>query len=123
MGGKVDIQEGGSKLVMEEGDLEVGEDLKWPKEAMENLPVPQAKITFIMKDDSNKSCTVSLGEFELKNAKAYIEELIAIGFIDGMDMQDEEFFMYSGKREDGTEISFIYNKEPKEGVLTYAKTQ
>ncbi len=121
LGGKVDIEEGGSKITFEEGQMEVGEDLEWPKDAMGNLPVPKAKITFIMKDDSTGTCGVTLSEFALQDAKKYLEEITALGFKDGMNIKDETSFMYTGKRDDGSGILFSYTVEAKEGVISFEK--
>lgn len=120
VGGKVDITtDDGMKIQTEDGEMKTGENLEWPKEAMGDLPIPKAKVTFVMKDNNNKNCTVTLSELQPEDAKAFLEKLIDMGFKDGMNMQADDLLMYTGKRADGCAVNFTYNNGPKEGVLVF----
>lgn len=119
VGGEVSIQEDGIKIESKDGTFESGGDLKWPADAMGDLPIPKANVTGIIKDNSNKGCTVSLTDFSIEDANAYLEKLKSLGYEDGFTMEDKEMMMYSGSKDDGSAITFAYNNVPKEGTIFY----
>lgn len=120
IGGKVNITKDGGKIEVNGETYEAGENLDWPKDAMGELPEPKAKVTFVMKDDANMGCTVTVEEFSVKDAEKYLEMLKEKGFKEGMNISDEDGIMFTGKKDDGSVVNFIYNPDSKDGTIAYS---
>jgi len=101
------------------GDLDVGQNLKWPADNMGNLPELKGKITAVLKDDSTGQCTVAFSEMAKEDAQAYITEMKKMGYTGEMSMADEESLIHSGKAADGSTAVFTYNITAKEGAISY----
>lgn len=122
-GANVDLNADGKDGVKIEKDgvsLEGGENLKWPKEKMGDIPAPKAKITAVMKDDNNGGATVVFNEMTKEDANNYSQMLKGMGFKGGMTLTDEDMIMVSGKNEKGETVNFTYTISPKEGSVTYS---
>ncbi len=119
VGGKVDITKDGVKVQKDGVNYETGKDLKWPKEAMGDLPEPKAKIISVVNGDAGKGGTVAYTGMSLEDAKAYAETLKGLGYKGGMSISDGDIISHSGKNENGASVMFIYNTSPKEGSIMY----
>ncbi|HYE83236.1 MAG TPA: hypothetical protein VEG39_13855 [Clostridia bacterium] len=120
LGVDVDISEDGGEIKVDGGAMEAGEDLPWPKEAMGDMPKPEGKITFIMKDDETKGCTVTVSELETDNAKQYVEELKKMGYKETMRTENEDGILFMGGTDKGEIVNFAYNYSDKQGVVAYS---
>jgi hypothetical protein len=120
VGGNVDITKDGVKVQKDGVSYEAGKDLKWPKEAMGDLPEPKAKISAVINTDAGKGGSVTCTEMSLEDAKAYVEKLKELGYKDGMSISDMDLISYSGKNGSGASATFMYNISPKEGSIMYA---
>ena len=118
-GAEVDISDDGAEIKVDGASIQSGEDLKWPKDAMGELPEPKAKITFVMMDDATKGGTVALSAMEAADAKAYAEKLKEMGFKDGISIQDEDGVFFGGTRDKGDQVNFSYNIDAKECTIIY----
>jgi len=118
-GADVDISKDGTEVKVNGGNIQAGDDLKWPKDAMGELPEPKGKITFVMLDEGKKGGTIALSDMEEKEAQKYIEKLKEMGFKDGMSTQDEEGYYFGGTRENGETVNFTYNIDAKECSLIF----
>ncbi len=119
-GAQVDIDNGGVKVEGEGGSFEAGENLDWPQDAMGDLPEPNATVTGVIKG-GEESCTVAFSGMAVDDAKDYMAALTEMGFKNGMNLADQESLMLTGARDDGSNVSFIYNITAKEGTIAYGK--
>ncbi|SCY76731.1 hypothetical protein [Alkaliphilus peptidifermentans] len=122
-GGKIDIKKDGLKLETGDTEMEVGDELEWPVEAMGDLPVPKARFDFIMKNDENKSCTVTFKDLDEDDGRAYFDILVEMGFKGGTYLNTDDILMFSGSRENGTGVNYNYNPISKEGFIIFEITQ
>jgi hypothetical protein len=75
LGADVEITKDGGKVKVGGTTVESGENLPWPKEAMGDLPKPEGKITLVMENEKDKSCSVYIAEFEPDDAAKYVNKL------------------------------------------------
>lgn len=115
----VDITKDGSKIKVDGGTIESGENLPWPKEAMGDLPKPEGKITFVMEDEKNKSCVVTISELEPDDAEKYINMLKEMCPEGGSLLKDMGLTFFSGDTEKNTSVHFQYSSDDKEGLISY----
>ena len=121
IGGNVDITKDGVKVEKDGVSYETGNDLKWPKDAMGDLPEPKAKISAVLNADAEKGGSLAYEEMSLEDAKVYVEELKALGYKDGLNMSDEDLITYSGKNSDGYSVMFTYTLSTKGGSIMYTR--
>lgn len=120
VGADVDITKDGVKVQKDGVSIETGNDLKWPKSSMGDLPEPKAKIAGILNGKVNEGCTVVLSEMSFDNAKAYAEKLKDLGYTDGLSITDADGLSYGGKNSGGAWATISYNASSKEGTIEYA---
>lgn len=119
-----DIQNNGEdELVIdtEAGEIAAGDDIEWPNDLMGDLPVPEAKVTFVMPNDKG-GATVNLDEMSREDADAYGEKIRELGYTGGMNLIEEDTLMVGGKNEEGATVNFMYNATAEEAVLNYSST-
>lgn len=119
VGGNVDITKDGVKVEKDGVNFETGTDLKWPKDAMGDLPELNAKIDSILNDQNGKGGTVVYSGISLEDAKAYVEKLKELGYKDGLSISDADLLSYSGQSNSGASVAFMYSISPKEGSIMY----
>jgi len=105
------------KITSDQGSLEYGEDIDFPKEVP--LDEPKGTLVGVMNDAKTGQYTIALNEMEMDDAKDYIQYLKDEGFASTMEMSDADMVMYSGTKSNNESAVFIYNAEPKEASLTY----
>lgn len=117
------IQIGGNKKVTGDNgeSLNYGENLKWPKEFMGNLPEPNAKITTVLKDENKAQCTVAFNGMSPEEAKNYTNKIKELGYKAEVEVSDADGIMLSGTAQDGSQACFTYNMSNKEGTIFYSK--
>lgn len=118
-GAEVDISKDGTEIKIDGGNIQAGDDLKWPGDAMGNLPEPKGKVTFVMVDDATKGGTIAMSGMELEDAKQYVEKLKEMGFKGGMSFQDEDGVFFGGTNDKGEQANFSYNIGAKECSIIY----
>lgn len=118
-GAEVDIKGDTTTIKSADGTFQAGDALKWPKEKMGDLPEPKAKITTVMSDDKTKGCTIAYSSMGLDDAKKYIENLLKLGYKDGLSSTDKDAILHSGQKADGSTVFFTYNITSKEGAIVY----
>ncbi len=121
IGGKVESSNNGVKIEANGTTIETGQDLKWPQQAMGDLPQPNGKITAVMNSNSSEGCTVNVSEMSLDDAKAYVAKLKALGYKDGLEINgaDGRLYTVSGENSSGASAGFTYDADPKEGTIYY----
>lgn len=120
VGGKVDITKDGISVQKDGASFKSGDDLKWPKSAMGDLPEPKAKINGVMDASNKEGCTVVFSEMNLNNAKAYVENLKELGYKDnGLAISDEDGLTYAGQNSAKASILFSYKISAKDGMIGY----
>ncbi|MDD3704494.1 MAG: hypothetical protein PHC45_00280 [Clostridiaceae bacterium] len=122
-GAKVDFSEDGVKVNAEGGSMQTGENLKWPKKTMGDLPELQANILFIMEDTEKGGCTLNFKGINEKKAKDYVNKLKDAGFTAEVEQIDDTTVLFTGKNSDGKQVMFAYSLESEDGTLTYALGQ
>jgi len=103
----------------QEPSIEIGEELKWPKELMGNLPEPTGKVTAVMSDETSKQCTVTFGEMSKEDAGEYVKMVEELGYSGGLKVSDSDLISISGDDATGARVDFLYNVSPKEGIITF----
>ena len=120
VGGNVDITKDGISVQKDGASFQSGDDLKWPKSSMGDLPEPKAKINGVMDASNKEGCTVVFSEMNLDNAKAYIEKLKELGYKDGgLVISDEDGLSYAGQNSSNATIVFSYKISSKDGMIGY----
>lgn len=122
-GADVDINKDGAKIEVGGGSIQSGDDLSWPGDAMGGLPEPKAKVNFIMTAKEGKGGSVTISDFDEKEAKKYVEKLKEMGFKEVMNIQDSESIVFGGTSENGTQVNFTYRPDSKEATITYGRGQ
>lgn len=118
-GGQVDITKDGVKVQKDGANFEAGKDLKWPKEAMGDLPEPKAKITAVLNAEGGKGGTVAYNGMSLEDAKAYAAKLKELGYKGGLSISDADLVSHNGTNSSDASVMFTYNIGPNEGGITY----
>ena len=77
-GGNVDISKDTTTIKTEQGETKVGENLKWPKDIMGNLPELKANITMVVEDKESTIGMIYFDDLEVKNAENYLEAIIKL---------------------------------------------
>lgn len=99
--------------------VNVGENLKWPKEHMGSLPEIKGKITGVLNDEKTQTCSVVFTEMTLDDAKEYIETMKKLGYTNGATISSSEALVMGGTSKDNSEAVFSYNITAKEGSVSY----
>lgn len=118
-GGDIKIDESSGKIESGDSSMSFGENLKWPKEFMVNMPEPKGNVTAVVKDDKTRQCSVCISEMNKDDASDYAASLKKLGYSGGVEVSDSESIMFSGKASDGSEVVFLYNTTSKEGSVSY----
>lgn len=117
----VDISGDGKNVTIEtdEGTISTGEDMKWPGDAMGNLPEPDAAIIGFV-DNGDQGCSVAFGEMSKADAEKYVEFLKDLGYTENpMSMSDDNSIFYMGSAQDGAMATLTYTIETGEGMIAY----
>lgn len=107
-GAQVDIDKGTTTIKTGEGTTQTGQNLKWPKDKMGNLPELKANINTVLE---NKEKTIGMIYFDgLKKDDAikYVNSIKKLNYKSLLETTSSDGFMYSGKDEDGSEVVFSY---------------
>lgn len=124
VGANVDITKDGLTVQKDGATFQSGNDLKWPKSSMGDLPEPKAKITgLVVNEKNNGGGTVIFSEMSLDDAKAYVEKLKGLGYKDGTNFSDANGLSYGGVNSGGAAAVITYNASPKEGTIEYATAE
>lgn len=118
-GADVDLSKDGIAVEVGGEKIEVGENLKWPEEAMGGLPEPNAKITFVNAGSAGEGGSVNVEGFELDDAKKYMEQIKSMGYICESNETPGEI-MFSGKIDKVGMVTLMYSIEKKEGMIVYS---
>jgi len=102
-----------------EPSINLGEDLKWPKDLMGNLPEPKGKITAVIRDEATKQCTVTFVEMSKEEAGAYAKKIEELGYAGGLKVAADDLISANGEDTTGARVDFLYNVSPKEGVISF----
>lgn len=102
-----------------EPSIDLGEDLKWPKDFMGNIPEPIGKITAVISDEATKQCTVTFAEMSKEDAAAYAKRIEELGYVGGLKVSDADLISINGEDTTGARVDFLYNVSPKEGVISF----
>lgn len=114
-------KQGGVKT--SDGEIIVGDQVKWPDADMGGLSKPNANIVTVIKDNSSGSCVVAFSEMSSDTASQYIANLKQQGYQPILDMTDTDGLLFSGSKSDGENVTFTYNISAKEGTITYTPAQ
>lgn len=102
-----------------EPSIDLGEDLKWPKDFMGNLPEPRGKITAVISDETTKQCIVTFAEMSKEDAAAYAKKIEELGYVGGLKVSDVDLISINGEDATGAKVDFLYNVSPKEGTVSF----
>ncbi len=106
-----------------EGEIVIGENVKWPDADMGGLSKPNATVVTVMKDNLSGSCIVAFSDMTTETATQYIASLKQQGYAPVLDMTDTDGSIFSGAKTDGANVTFTYNISAKEATLTYTPAQ
>lgn len=110
-GGKVDIHKDTATIKTEHGETKVGENQKWPKDKMGDLPELKTNITMVI-EDYDKEKDINLGmvyfsDLKKNDAEKYVEAIKNLKYESVLESSSGDGFMYSGKNEKGAEVVFF----------------
>lgn len=114
-------QQGGIKT--SDGEIVVGENVKWPDADMGGLAKPSATVTAVIKDNISGGCSVAFSEMTADAAASYVAGLKQQGYQAVLDMTDTDGLFFTGSKADGAAVAFTYTNSAKEGTLTYTPAQ
>ncbi len=117
-GGKVDINKDTATIKTEQGETKVGDNLKWPKDKMGNLPELKANIIMLTEDKDKTLVFLSFDSLKKDVAEKYVESIKELKYESVFETASGDGFMYSGKDEDGSEVVFSYFNDGT-GSLSY----
>lgn len=125
-GGKVDIHKDTATIKTEHGETKVGENQKWPKDKMGDLPELKTNITMVI-EDYDKEKDINLGmvyfsDLKKNDAEKYVEAIKNLKYESALESSSGDGFMYSGKNEKGAEVVFSY-MEDGTGSISYTDSQ
>ncbi len=121
-GGKVDINKDTATIKTEQGETKVGDNLKWPKDKVGNLPELKANIVMITEDIEKTLVFLSFDSLKTDDAEKYLESIKKLKYESVFETTSGDGFMYSGKDEDGSEVVFSYFNDGT-GSLSYTDKQ
>lgn len=126
-GAEVDISGDTTTIKTDEGETKIGENQKWPKDKMGDLPELKANITMVMEDyDKEKDINLGMVYFDsLKkdDAEKYLGYIKELKYESFFEVFNDDGFIYSGKNEDGAEVVFSYTDDGGTGSLSYTDNQ
>ena len=126
-GAEVDISGDTTTIKTEKGETKIGENQKWPKDKMGDLPELKANITMVMEDyDKEKDINLGMVYFDsLKkdDAEKYLGYIKELKYESFFEVFNDDGFIYSGKNEDGAEVVFSYTDDGGTGSLSYTDNQ
>lgn len=99
--------------------VNIGQSLKWPKDAMGKLPEPKGKITAVLKDKNEGQCTVAYAEMSPEDAKNYANKIKELGYTEEVELSDIESIIIGGTAADGSQVYFAYKTNTKDGTISY----
>ena len=121
-GAEVDIDKDTTTIKTEKGETKIGDNQKWPKDKMGDLPELKTNITMVVLDyDKENDINLGMVYFDsLKNddAEKYVESIKELNYESIFETTSGDGFMYSGKGEDGSEVVFSYTNDGN-GSLSY----
>lgn len=120
VGGQVDIDKDTTTIKSEYGETIVGENLKWPKEGMGNLPELKANITMINEDKDKTFGMVYFDDIKKDYAEKYLKSIIDLNYKSEMESTSEEGFLFIGSNDDGSQVSFTYSNNGS-GSISYTQ--
>lgn len=109
-----------TEIKTSDGQLTVGDNVKWPQENMGNLQAPNAKIVGVVKDTASQACIVAFSEMKEDDAVKYLVKLKDLGYKSIMEVNDTDGIIFSGKNANDVLVTFAYNKTATEGTVTYS---
>ncbi len=126
-GAKVDISGDTTTIKTEKGETKIGENQKWPKGKMGDLPELKANITMVVEDyDKEKDINMAMVYFDgLKkdDAEKYVEYIKELKYESIFEVYNDDGFIYSGNNEDAAEVVFSYTDDGGTGSLAYIDNQ
>lgn len=117
-GADVDINKDSATIKTGSSETKVGNNLKWPKDKMGNLPELKANITTAMEDKELTLSMIYFDALDKDEASKYVGKIKDLGYESVFETSDTNGFMYSGKDEDGSEVIFAYYYDGT-GSLSY----
>lgn len=119
-GGKVDIGKDTTTISIPQGTAKVGDNIKWPKDKMGNLPEVKANFISVLEDKNYGMIMLHFEKMKEDDAKKYIENINELGFETMLENSTSDGFMYSGKMDSGLEVMFQFYKDGT-GSLYYSE--
>ena len=103
---KVDTSNNTMSIESKDGSYEMGESLDWPKDKMDPLPVPEAKVISVSSNNESGATDVMMHFPNKRMSIDYLEKVKKLGFVEGFVTDSEGFYTYIGhKEEDNSQIS------------------
>lgn len=118
-GGQVDIGKDITTIKSGTSTTQMGENIKWPKDKMANLPELKANINMLVEDEENILVMIYFDSLKKDNAEKFIENVKKLNYEEIVSTSSGDGFMYSGKDEDGSEVIFSYTFDGA-GSLSYS---
>lgn len=109
-----------TEIKTSDGQLTVGDNVKWPQDNMGDLQAPNAKIVGVVKDTSSQVCVVAFSEMKQDEAAKYLVKLKELGYKSVLEVNDNDGIMFSGKNANDAMVTFAYNITAMEGSVTYS---
>ena len=117
-GGQVDIDKDITTIKSGNSTTQMGDNIKWPKDKMGNLPELKANINMMTEDKDTTLGMIYFDNLKKDDAEKYLETIKELNYEEVFSTSSGEGFMYSGKDDDGSEVIFSYTFDGA-GSLSY----
>lgn len=96
---KVDTSNNTMSIESKDGSYEMGESLDWPKDKMDPLPVPEAKVISVSSNNESGATDVMMHFPNKRMSIDYLEKVKQLGFVEGFVSDSEGYYTYIGHKE------------------------
>lgn len=118
---KIDKKDNSMSIGTKGGGLQIGEDLEWPDDKMKPLPKPKGKVVSITDLTENKTTSVIISFKDKDGPRDYLEKIEDLGYVESSLTESEGYFLYTGFKEDNTQVMFQAEHLEQNGILTLTR--
>lgn len=120
-GADVDIDKDITTVKTEQVTTQMGTNIKWPKDKMNDLKELKANITMLSEDKDNEITYIMFDGLEKDDAEKYVESIKELGYKSVYEVTSADASIYVGNNENGFEVNFSYYNDGT-GSLSLAKS-
>ena len=118
---KIDTKGNTMSIGTKDGGFQVGEDLDWPADKMSPLPKPKGNVVSITEIAENKTTSVIISFKDKDGPRDYLKKIKDLGYVESSVTESEGYFLYTGFKDDNTQVMFQAEHSEQNGILTLTK--